>query len=412
MVDAANLRKSIIDAATVVSLNSVASSNTWGDSNSFRFSQLVGTGVKSEIRGNSIEDLSKLKEWLSDAKDVVLGYFSFEMKNILENLASINPDQIGFPLFHFFIPETVFIVKDDAIECHTHAQNLNTPINKELETGIGSKVGTQIDRSEYISKVLELKKHIQLGDIYEVNYCVEHAMEDITISPYALFEEMQKVSPAPYSCYVADEGKFLLSSSPERFLKKEGMRLVSQPMKGTNRRLSENELQMKTLRNDPKEVSENVMITDLVRNDLSKSATKGTVNVDELCGVYTFKHVNQMISTVSAELREDVHPLDAILNAFPMGSMTGAPKIRAMELIDQYESFSRGLYSGAVGYFTPDLDFDFNVVIRSILYNEEKKIATFPTGGAITINSDPEAEYEECMLKAEAMRNALMNHVG
>ncbi len=412
MVEAANLRKSIIDAATVVSLNSVASSNTWGNADGFSFSQLVGTGVKSEIRGNSIEDLSKLKEWLSGAKDVVLGYFSFEMKNILENLASINPDRIGFPLFHFFIPETVFIVKDDGIECHTHAQNLNTPINKELETGIGSKVGTQIDRSEYISKVLELKKHIQLGDIYEVNYCVEHAMEDVTISPYALFEGMQKVSPAPYSCYVADEGKFLLSSSPERFLKKEGMRLVSQPMKGTNRRLSENELQMKTLRNNPKEVSENVMITDLVRNDLSKSATKGTVNVDELCGVYEFKHVNQMISTVSAELREDVHPLDAILNAFPMGSMTGAPKIRAMELIDQYESFSRGLYSGAVGYFTPDLDFDFNVVIRSILYNEEKKIATFPTGGAITINSDPEAEYEECMLKAEAMRNALMNHVG
>jgi para-aminobenzoate synthetase component 1 len=181
-------------------------------------------------------------------------------------------------------------------------------------------------------------------------------------------------------------------------------------MKGTNRKTVDNETQKASLRNDSKEVAENVMITDLVRNDLSRSAKKGSVKVDELCGVYEFEHVNQMISTVSAELRDDVHPLDAILNAFPMGSMTGAPKIRAMELIDEYEDFSRGLYSGAVGYFTPDLDFDFNVIIRSILYNEEKKVVTFPTGSAITINSNPEKEYDECMLKAEAMRKVLLNH--
>ena len=153
-----------------------------------------------------------------------------------------------------------------------------------------------------------------------------------------------------------------------------------------------------------------MMITDLVRNDISRSAKKGSVKVDELCGVYEFEHVNQMISTVSAELREDVHPLNALLNAFPMGSMTGAPKIRAMELIDQFEDFSRGLYSGSAGYFTPDLDFDFNVIIRSILYNEEKQVVTFPTCSAITIQSDPGKEYEECMLKAEAMRNVLINH--
>ena len=201
-----------------------------------------------------------------------------------------------------------------------------------------------------------------------------------------------------------------MSSSPERFMMKRGNKIVSQPMKGTNRRTSDNERQKEALRNDSKEVAENVMITDLVRNDLAKSAKKGSVKVDELCGVYEFEHVNQMISTVSAELREDIHPLDAILNAFPMGSMTGAPKISAMELIDRYENFSRGLYSGAVGYFTPDLDFDFNVIIRSILYNEEKKVVTFPTGSAITINSDPEKEYEECMLKAEAMRKVLLNH--
>jgi para-aminobenzoate synthetase component 1 len=191
---------------------------------------------------------------------------------------------------------------------------------------------------------------------------------------------------------------------------KKGKRLISQPMKGTNRRMIDNDAQMHRLRNDAKEVSENVMITDLVRNDLSRSAQKGSVKVDELCGVYPFAHVNAMISTVSAELRDEIHPLDAILNAFPMGSMTGAPKVRAMELMDGFEDFERGLFSGAVGYFTPELDFDFNVVIRSILYNADQKIAAFPTGSAITINSDPEKEWEECMLKAEAMRNVLKNH--
>ena len=194
-------------------------------------------------------------------------------------------------------------------------------------------------------------------------------------------------------------------------MRKDGERLVSQPMKGTNRKVQKNNANQKALlAADTKERAENVMITDLVRNDLSRSAKQGTVKVEELCGVYEFEHVNQMISTVSAELEQDLHPLAALLNAFPMGSMTGAPKIRAMELIDQYEDFSRGLYSGSVGFFTPDLDFDFNVVIRSILYNSSDKVLTFPTGSAITINSDAQKEYEECMLKAEAMKKVILNH--
>jgi para-aminobenzoate synthetase component 1 len=265
-------------------------------------------------------------------------------------------------------------------------------------------------RAEYESSVGSIKEHIQQGDIYEMNFCLEHGFEQTIIEPVRLFEELKKASPAPFSVLVKDGSRALIGASPERFMMKSGTRLFSQPMKGTNRRMKDNEPQMALLRSDPKEVAENVMITDLVRNDLSRSAKKGSVRVDELCGVYEFEHVNTMISTVSAELRPDVHPLDALLNAFPMGSMTGAPKIRAMELIDRYEGFSRGLYSGAVGYFTPDLDFDFNVGIRSILYNEEKQVVTFPTGSAITINSDPEKEYDECMLKAEAMRKVLLDH--
>jgi para-aminobenzoate synthetase component 1 len=376
-----------------------------------KFSTIVGIGVEHEIIGTRVEDLKKLRKWLSEKSDMVLGYFSYDLKNLLENLESINPDRMAFPLFHFFVPRMVCFVDGEELECYYHGE-IPDYVDSQ-DSFLAGKIGepkSQQSKAEYVTNVQELQNHIQIGDIYEVNYCVEHGFEETTIAPYRLYKELQAASPAPFSCYVADNGKYLMSSSPERFMRKSGNSLVSQPMKGTNRKTKDNELQKANLRNDSKEVAENVMITDLVRNDLSKSAKKGSVKVDELCGVYEFEHVNQMISSVLAELRDDVHPLDAILNAFPMGSMTGAPKIRAMELIDEHEDFSRGLYSGAVGYFTPDLDFDFNVVIRSILYNEEKKVVTFPTGSAITINSDPEKEYDECMLKAEAMRKVLLNH--
>lgn len=376
----------------------------------FKFSELIGIGVRSSLTGNSEADVSKLKEWLTGTSDFVLGYFCYDTKNLTENLKSRNADSIGFPTFRFVVPEIVAFVNGDKVECFSHSKLNVKERRKEAVSAQDNRVEKSISETDYIKTVEKLREHIQHGDIYEVNYCVEHKIENVTLNPFQLYRELQQVSPAPFSCYLADSGKYLMSSSPERFMMKRGNRVVSQPMKGTNRRTKENERQKEILRNDTKEVAENVMITDLVRNDLSRSAKKGSVKVDELCGVYEFEHVNQMISTVSAELREDVHPLDALLKAFPMGSMTGAPKIKAMELIDQYEDFSRGLYSGSVGYFTPNLDFDFNVIIRSILYNEEKRIVTFPTGSAITINSEPEKEYEECMLKAEAMRKVLFNH--
>lgn len=374
----------------------------------FKFSRLVALGVADEFVGRSSHDLVRLRAWLSEVKDFVVGYFSYDLKNLVEDLESINTDEIGFPLFHFFVPQELHFIGDDGVDSYVKSNAIDF-LGRMNSAKLGEQIG-QVSKEQYVHQVDNLKQHIQFGDIYEVNYCIQHGFENTIVEPYRLYQELQENSPAPFSCYVADNGKYLMSSSPERFMRKEGNRIISQPMKGTNRRTSDNEKQREALRNNAKEVAENVMITDLVRNDLSRSAKKGSVKVDELCGVYEFEHVNTMISTVSAELREDVHPLDGLLNAFPMGSMTGAPKIRAMELIDQFEDFSRGLYSGAVGYFTPDLNFDFNVVIRSILYNEEKQIVTFPTGGAITINSDPEKEYEECMLKAEAMRNVLLNH--
>ena len=160
---------------------------------------------------------------------------------------------------------------------------------------------------------------------------------------------------------------------------------------------------------DEKERSENIMIVDLVRNDLAKTALKGTVKVEELCKVYTFDQVHQMISTVTSRVDTETHPVDILKTTFPMGSMTGAPKISAMNIIEQLEETKRGLYSGAVGYISPKQDFDFNVVIRSILYNASKQYASFSVGSAITAKSNPQAEYEECLLKAKAMRQVLEN---
>ncbi|WP_316933289.1 anthranilate synthase component I family protein [Pedobacter lusitanus] len=267
-----------------------------------------------------------------------------------------------------------------------------------------------MDRKTYLSKVNELREHIARGDIYEVNFCQEFFAENAAINPYEVYLNLNKLSPTPFSGFFKLHGKYILSASPERFLCKRGEQLISQPIKGTAKRSHnqiEDELIKTALKNNLKEQAENVMIVDLVRNDLTKSAIRGTVKVNELFGIYSFPQVHQMISTVSCRMNPELHPVEAIANTFPMGSMTGAPKVRAMELIEETECSRRGIYSGAFGYFDPEGDFDFNVVIRSILYNEEKKYLSFQVGGAITFASSAEAEYEECMLKASAMIKTL-----
>ena len=159
--------------------------------------------------------------------------------------------------------------------------------------------------------------------------------------------------------------------------------------------------------NDEKERAENVMIVDLVRNDFARSAIPGTVKVDELFGIYEFENIIQMISTVSATCRKDIHPLEALKNAFPMGSMTGAPKIRAMQLIEDFEVSKRGVYSGALGYIDTNGNYDFNVLIRTLLYDADKKYLSLHVGGAITYDSIPEKEWYESELKAKSILNFL-----
>ena len=186
--------------------------------------------------------------------------------------------------------------------------------------------------------------------------------------------------------------------------------VISQPIKGTRKRVSsfeEDEVLKKELLHCPKERSENVMIVDLVRNDLSKTAQKSSVKVEELFGIYSFKQVHQMISTITSKLKVEIDPIDVIKTTFPMGSMTGAPKLSAMRLIEKYEFRNRGVYSGSLGYIKPNGDFDFNVIIRSMVYNSTTKYLSYSVGSAITAQANAEEEYQECLLKSQAFFKVL-----
>lgn len=253
-------------------------------------------------------------------------------------------------------------------------------------------------------------EHIHRGDIYEANFCMEFFAENAVIHPTEIFQKLNAISTPPFAVFLKNNQQFLCSASPERYLRKQGSKIISQPIKGTAKRSAdaiEDENSKNELLASEKERSENIMIVDLVRNDLSRTAAKGSVHVEELCGAYAFKQVHHLISTVVSEMDTQKSVIEVIKDSFPMGSMTGAPKISAMEIIEKLEETKRGLYSGAVGYFTPNGDFDFNVVIRSILYDAHKQYVSFSVGSAITSLSDPEKEYEECLLKAKAMRMVL-----
>ena len=383
------------------------------------YDMLVGVGALSEIIPTT-QSFNTLEKYQQQVKDWLFGYLSYDLKNELEDLSSSNSDGLQFPKMHFFQPKWVIAVKGNTVKIH-FSDSLE---RKEMHQLFGEimqyqthdwksnipKLQAKLTKEDYFQAVEKLQAHIQRGDIYEVNFCQEYFAEEATLNPLATFNHLYSISAPPFACYYRYEDCYLMSASPERFLKKVERKLISQPIKGTRKRgsslVEDNQLK-KELLNCPKERSENVMIVDLVRNDLSKTAAKSSVQVEELFGIYSFQQVHQMISTITSRLEEGVSGVEAIRCAFPMGSMTGAPKIRSMELIEEYESTKRGLYSGSVGYFTPQGDFDFNVVIRSILYNAKNKYASFMVGSAITAKAIPSQEYEECLVKAKAMFEVL-----
>ena len=390
------------------------------DSNNFndpysKFDTLIAIEAKQELTttaGNAFEALSNFREanpgWIT-------GFFGYDLKNELEQLSSNNSDHLQFPGLYFFVPEYLIIIKGDQIEIVTgdavlvlesiDKQEFHQP--KQLPA---IKLQSRFSREEYLAAAGKIKEHISRGDIYVTNFCQEFFAENAEIDPLTTFLKLNTISPNPFAGFFKWKDNYILSASPERFLAKRGNKLISQPIKGTAKRgktLAEDETIKQELRNHAKELQENVMIVDLVRNDLTRSAKQGTVKTEELFGIYSFNQLHQMISTVVCELQEGLSAIDALKRSFPMGSMTGAPKISAMRLMEQYERSKRGIYSGAIGYFSPDNDFDFNVVIRTLLYNSANKYLSFHTGSAITYHANAEQEYEECLLKAKAILEVL-----
>jgi para-aminobenzoate synthetase component 1 len=367
--------------------------------------------------------------------DWLFGFLGYDLKNEVEQLSSQNYDGIKLPDLGFFRPETVVGIKPVPILATSQVsylleiqtlERLPEAVFKEIKTATrpaqkqenrGVKLQPRISKPAYLETVEAIRQHIAGGDIYEMNFCQEFFAENAPLDPVAVFERLNAIGQAPFTTFLRWRDRYLLSASPERFLKKTGQKIITQPIKGTRRRgksEKEDEAIKQALANSEKDRSENVMIVDLVRNDFSRNCLPGTVIVEELCHIYSFATVHQMISTVSGILPIDhiphidhIPPINPIRDCFPMGSMTGAPKVMAMELIEKYEHTRRGLYSGAVGYFSPEGDFDFNVVIRSVLYNAASHYVSAQVGGAIVYDSVPEEEYEECMVKAEAMIRAL-----
>ncbi|WP_353480032.1 anthranilate synthase component I family protein [Haliscomenobacter sp.] len=347
----------------------------------------------------------------------LFGYLGYDLKNEVEQLSSGHPDPLGFPDLCFFIPEHRIEIRQHTIRIASATRSPQS-IYQEIQNLVVKPKGKKLDvalqprisRETYLSTVQAIRKEISLGNIYEMNFCQEFYNPAAALDPFEVYLLLREATQAPFGAFFRWHDHFALCASPERFLAKRGPKLISQPIKGTIRR-GNDPLEDLALRNElfqsPKNRAENVMIVDLVRNDLARSCQPGTVVVEELFGIYGFRTVFQMISTVSGILQDNISAIQAIQYAFPMGSMTGAPKIRSMQLIEKLEQCRRGLYSGAIGYFAPNGDFDFNVVIRSLLYNQASSYLSLQVGGAIVFDSDPEAEYAECLLKAERIMGVL-----
>lgn len=382
------------------------------------FECLLAAGCKRKIETSAGNAFDQLRQFYKEDKGWLFGHFGYDLKNETEVLSSKNFDGIGCNDLLFFEPQIVLSLSEkevliyaaeDANAIFEAISSCDKKINPSQHTNIS--VTPRIKKEDYIATIQKLQQHIVRGDCYEINFCQEFFAEDALIDPLFIYDKLTALSPNPFSGLYKMEDKWCLCASPERYLKKTGNKIISQPIKGTAKRDlqdQQNDIKQKEmLLQSEKEKSENVMVVDLVRNDLSKVCKEGTVKVVELFGIYSFPQVHQMISTVSGELPEDIDWVEVIKNTFPMGSMTGVPKKKVMELIEKYEQTKRGLFSGAIGYINPEGDFDFNVVIRSMLYNATTKYLSFQTGGAITFNSDTEKEYEESLLKAGAMLKVL-----
>ncbi|NCU05611.1 MAG: anthranilate synthase component I family protein [Chitinophagaceae bacterium] len=380
---------------------------------------LAGCGELSRLSVNTGTALSQLNNWLTEhTGEWIFGHLGYDLKTETEDVVSTHAHHTGFPDLCFFVPQYVFQLSETELKIgsiYNDQQEVMQQILGVVTTTVVDaphiRIKEKLSREQYVETIEQIRQHILRGDCYELNYCMEFFAEQAVIDPLQCYRSLTSISPNPFSAFYKVNSSYLLCASPERFLRRENNRLVSQPIKGTIRRdqqdTAEDTVLKETLYRSVKDRSENVMVVDLVRNDLSRVCKEGSVQVDELFGIYSFPQLYQMISTISGEVKGELSFTDILQATFPMGSMTGAPKRKVLQLIEQYEQSGRGLFSGAVGYIAPNGDFDFNVVIRSIFYNEASNYLSYMVGSGITFYSNAEQEYEECLLKADAIRKVL-----
>jgi len=378
------------------------------------YDSILAVGLYSGFESNNKNAFQKLQHFLNNTNDWIFGNLCYDLKNEIENLDSKNSDNLFFENIYFFQPEYVFIQNGNTFQLqsmHQHQQLFEAIEALTIEDfSVSEKVELipRLNEKEYSITFDKIKDQIQAGNIYEMNFCFEFYADNVSISPLDVWFKLNELSHAPMSCFYKLNDKFIISATPERFLKKKNQKVIAQPIKGTAKRSSnqnEDDLIKQSLAKNMKEQTENIMIVDLVRNDLSRLAKARSVKVDELFGVYTFKQVHQLISTISCDVDASITVSEIIKQNFPMGSMTGAPKVSAMQLIEAFESTKRGAYSGSVGYFNPNGDFDFNVIIRSLLYNQQNKYLSYSVGSAITNAANANEEYNECLLKAKVIKS-------
>ena len=382
------------------------------------YQMLAGVGIARHFTASGINTLPQLQRFINQKKSWLFGHLSYELPTTERLYATEHTDKLLFADATFFEPQIVLQLNGDTITIiaddpdATFDTIIASPTTGTYDNIPRINVSSSIDRQEYMNIIDRLQQHIHRGDCYEINYCFDFFAENVTTNPFVLYQLLNTVSPNPFAALYRTDEKWLLCASPERFLQKKGSKLISQPIKGTLPRNAASgsalSAEQQSLLNSDKEKAENVMVVDLVRNDLSRVCRHGSVQVEELFGIYSYPQVHQMISTVSGILPDDAD-FEKIINAtFPMGSMTGAPKIRVMQLIEEYEKKKRGIFSGTVGYITPEGDFDLNVVIRSIMYNQSTQYLSYMAGSGITVYANAEKEWEECLLKAAAIRKILL----
>lgn len=394
----------------------------WLDSNAYPEHQHSYEAVLA-VDANEILSLDKdfaladLKAYREENKNWLFGYLGYRANS--KKLENASKNLLKFPSIYFFQPKKVFLLQKDYLEIHY----LNP---KEIEQDweiiqamelkdehidfANFEIIPRIDKSTYIAKVNQIQDYIKQGKLEEINFCQEFYSHNKLENPLEFYKQLNQVSQAPFASYMRLEDKYAFCSSPERYLKHDKGKLITQPIKGTAKRLADKEADelIKTqLKESEKEINENKLVVDMVIQEFKTFCKPESVQVTEFCKAYSFKQVHQLISTIEGELQENLSPLDAISNSYPMGSMTGIPKATALVLTDELEDFDRGVYSGGIGYFTPEEDFDFNVVIRSALYNDTEAYLSFSAGGAITEQSNPEAEYDETLIKINAIKEIL-----